>query len=45
MIVDRLKAAGYDNPQVSADYEGLNLNEFAANVFPDLMKDAHNPRF
>ncbi|MDX6188023.1 RHS repeat-associated core domain-containing protein [Flavobacterium sp. Fl-318] len=45
MIVDRLKAAGYDNPQASADYEGLNLNEFAAKVFPDLMTDAHNPRF
>ena len=44
-LTERLKEAGYNDPQASADYAGLNLDEFAQKVFPDLMVNAKNPHF
>jgi hypothetical protein len=44
-ITGRLKAAGYNDPQAAADYEGLSLKEFAVKVFPDMYAQANKPQF
>lgn len=45
MIYERLKTAGIEDPYAEASYAGLSLEEFGLKVFPDMMKDTHNPTF
>jgi hypothetical protein len=44
-LTNRLEDAGYCDPSAAADFEGLNLKDFARKVFSDLYKRANNPQF
>lgn len=44
-LISRLKAAGYNDPQAAADYDGLNLEEFAVKIFPDMYNEVTSPCF
>ncbi|MDP5202019.1 RHS repeat-associated core domain-containing protein [Flavobacterium sp. DG2-3] len=42
-LIGRLKDAGYANPREAASFEGLNLEEFALKIFPEMYNDVSSP--